>query len=197
MKNILFTLFFISLSNSLLSQNSKKIIYLNTDNIEITKKQYNTAHKKTTFNVETENDTVIIKKLYSRKNFVKLDSIYLNQIKGFLTKVSGAEFDKNKNTIIHLYRENNNIRKDIKYKKYWNYIKKHSNKYQSFLIGSKESGIKQDIKHHIYLDEKDFLNYLFFENSIFEINHLFIKPNGETFIFFGVDDILMVLDWSV
>ena len=160
MKKILFTFVFISLSISLLSQNNKKVIYLNTDNIEITKKQYKTAHKKTTFYIETENDTVTIKKLYSRKNFVKLDSSYLNQIKEFLTKISDAKFDKNKNTVIHLYRTDKNIRKDIKYKKYWNYIKKHSNKYQSFLIGTKESGIKQDTKHNIYLDENDLLQFL-------------------------------------
>ena len=35
------------------------------------------------------------------------------------------------------------------------------------------------------------------KSSAFEINHLLIKPDGEIYIYYGLTNILDVLDWSV
>lgn len=99
--------------------------------------------------------------------------------------------------MIHLYRNNENIYKDSKYKKYWKWIKRSSKQYQSFLIGTKDSQIEPNKKNHIYLDKKNLIEKLFFKSSDFKINHILIKPNGEVYIYFGLNDILHVLDWSV
>ena len=100
--------------------------------------------------------------------------------------------------MIHLYRKKDDkIYEDSKFKKYWRWIKNNSQRYQAFLIGSKDSQIEEDNEQHIYLDNYNLLESLFFKSSAFEINHLLIKPDGEIYIYYGLTNILDVLDWSV
>lgn len=99
--------------------------------------------------------------------------------------------------MIHLYRNQNQIYEDADNTRYWDWIANNSAKYQSLLIGTKNSKINIDTSKRIYLDNYNVLENLFFSASKFEINHLLLKPNGEVYIFYGIDDILNVLDWSV
>lgn len=180
------------------SQNLNKKTYYYFENNEISKTVFESFDNRKFYIKKIKNDTSFIKNVYNHKNIGILDSTHLKQITMFLTKIIGSEFDNTKKTMIHLYRENDKIiYKDSKNKRYWKWIKNNSNNYQSFLIGTKDSKIKSNKKKHIHLDYYNLLEKLFFQNSEFKINHLLIKPDGEIYIYFGLDDILNVLDWSV
>lgn len=180
------------------SQNAKKVIYLDYDNKVLNKEQYDSFDERVIYTKKTENDTAVIHKVFLRKKVAKLDSIQHYQINMYLEKLIGKDFKSNKNTMIHLYNQNDEkIVNDANHKSYWNYIKKNSKKYQTFLIGTKYSELKNDPKKPIYLDSKDIFKNIFFKDSEFAINHLFIKPNGDIYIYYGIDDILYVLDLSV
>lgn len=195
-KNLAALIFLISIS--CFSQNFSKKTYYFFQNNEITKAEFESLDDRRIYKRKTENDSSIIENVFLHKNIGKLDSIQHHQISMFLTKIIGSEFNQEKKTMIHLYHKNNkNIYKNSKYKKYWKWIKNNSNSYQSFLIGTKNSQIEPNKKNHIYLDQYNLLEKLFFQSSDFKINHLLIKPNGEIYIYFGLDDILKVLDWSV
>jgi hypothetical protein len=192
------TIIIILISISCFSQNSNKKYRYYFQNNEITKVEYESLDSRRVYTKKTENDSSIIENIYLHKNIGKLDSVQFQQITMYLSKIIGSEFKLEKKTMIHLYRENdNNIYKDSEHKKYWKWIKNNSNQYQSFLIGTKDSQIEPNKKNHIYLDQYNLLEKLFFQSSDFEINHLLMKPNGEIYIYFGLDDILNVLDWSV
>lgn len=197
MKKTLTTIiFFISIT--CFSQDlSKETLYYFQGN-QITKTEFESFDNRKIYTRTIENDSSSIEKIYLHKNIGKLDSIQLKQVTMFLTKIIGSEFNQEKKTMIHLYRENDkNIYSDSKYKKYWKWIKNNSKRYQSFLIGTKDSQIEPNKKKHIYLDQYDLIEKLFFQSSDFKINHLLIKPNGEIYIYFGLNDILHVLDWSM
>lgn len=197
MKKNLSTLIFL-ISITCFSQNFNKKTYYYFQNNEITKTDFDSLDNRRIYTRIIENDTSIIKNIYLHKNIGKLDSIHLRQITMLLTKIIGSEFNQEKKTILHFYSKNDkNIYRDSKYKKYWKWIKNNSSRYQSFLIGTKDSQIKPNKKKHIYLDQYGLIEKLFFKSSDFEINHLLIKPNGEIYIYFGLNDILHVLDWSV
>ena len=195
MKKVVNTLI-ILVSITCFSQNfSKKTQYYFKNN-EITKAEFESLDIRKIYTRIIENDSIIIKNTYPHKNIGKLDSIQLHQIRMLLKRIIGSEFNQKKNTMIHLYK-NKNVYKDSKYKKYWKWIKKNSNRYQSFLIGTKDSQIAQNKMNHIYLDRKNLIEKLFFKSSDFKINHLMIKPNGAIYVYFGLNDILQALDWSV
>ena len=195
-KNITLLMLLISITCFSQNLNKKKRYYF--QNNEITKTEFESLDNNKTYHKRIINDSLIIETKYPHKIIGKLDSVQLKQITMFLQKVIGSEFEKEKKTIIHLYRKNNgNAYNDSKHKRYWKWIKNNSNKYQSFLIGTKNSEIKPIKENHIYIDKYDLLERLFFKISDFETNHLLIKPNGEIYIYFGVEDILTVLDWSV
>ncbi|GAA4901271.1 hypothetical protein GCM10023311_28700 [Flaviramulus aquimarinus] len=180
------------------SQNSNKKTYYYFQNNEITKADFKSFDDRKIYTRKIENDSSIVKNIYLHKNTGKLDSVQHQQITMFLTKIIGSEFDQGKKTMIHLYRGNDKkIYKDSKHKKYWKWVKNNSNRYQSFLIGSKGLQIESNKEKHIYLDEYNLLEKLFFQNSNFKINHLLIKPNGKIYIYFGLDDILYALDLSL
>ncbi|PWH84276.1 hypothetical protein DIS18_07000 [Algibacter marinivivus] len=180
------------------SQQNKKPIYFYFENKKISKKQFKSLAKKKVIIKTIENDTAIIKSSYLRKKITKIDSVSHTQINTFLKKIIGKDFNIENKTMIHLYRKNNNkINKDSEYKKYWQWIKRNSHKYQAYLVGTKTSGIEEDKANHIYLDNYNLLENLFFKDSDYEINHLLIKPNREVYIYFGLTDILGVLDSSV
>ena len=197
MKTNFTTLMFLITISCFCQKNNKKT-YHYFQNSEISKTDFKSIDIRKIYTRKIENDTSIIKNAYLHKNIGKLDSIHFRQITMFLSKIIGSEFSEEKKTMIHLYRENDkNIYKDSKYKRYWNWIKNNSNQSQSFLIGTKDSKIEPDKNNHIYLDQYNLIEKLFFQNSDFKINHLLIKPNGEVYIYFGMNDILDVLDWSV
>jgi len=176
---------------------TKKIIYL-YNKLPITEAEFKSLDERKSYTKVMENDTAIIKSSYPHKVIGKLDSLQHVQINTYLEKIIGKDFDKNKMTIIHLYDQNNEkIANDANHKSYWNYIKKNSKKYQTFLIGTKDSELQNDPKKSIYLDFEDIFKNIFFKDSEFALNHLFIKPNGDIYIYYGIDDILYVLDLSV
>lgn len=166
-------------------------------NTEVSKTEFESYKSSKTYTRKVEDDAAITETLYLHKNIGKLDSLQHQQVTMFLSKIIGSDYKANKKTMIHLYRkEGTQIKKDSKQKKYWKWIKSNSKEYQSFLIGTKNSRINPEPENHIYYDSYDLLEKLFFKNSDFEINHLLIKPNGDLYIYFGLDDILNVLDWS-
>jgi hypothetical protein len=193
--SILFILFFNLLT---FGQKIQKLTYFYFENQQISKQHFEELDSRKIFIKEIENDTSIIKNIHLHKNLAKLDSVQHSQINTFLKKIIGNDFKVNKKTMIHLYRKKDDkIYEDSKFKKYWRWIKNNSQRYQAFLIGSKDSQIEEDNEQHIYLDNYNLLESLFFKSSAFEINHLLIKPDGEIYIYYGLTNILDVLDWSV
>ena len=198
MKKTLILVSILLFTQFLLCQNKKEIIFMNVNDEVITRKEFKSFDKKRSYITEIENDTALIKKVSSRKQLGLLDSVKHRQVKIILSKIIGSEFNGNKNIMIHLYDSNTaKIKDDIENERYWSWIKKNSHKFQSYLIGTKNSKINVDSENHLFLDQYDILKNLFFRNSKFLINHLFIKPNGEVFIYNGEEDILFILDWSV
>ena len=195
-KNLCKLLFLISIVSFSQNSNKKTVYYF--QNNEISEKEYEAFDARKIYTTTNATDSSQIKTIYLHKNNGKLDSIQLQQIRMFLTKIIGSDFNQEKRTMIHLYSKNGkSVHDDSKNKKYWKWIKKNSNRYQSFLIGTKDSQIEPNKKNQIYLDQYNLLEKLFFKSSNFNINHLFIKPNGDLYIYFGIDDISRVLDWSV
>ena len=193
--SILFILFFNLLT---FGQKIQKLTYFYFENQQISKQHFEELDSRKIFIKEIENDTSIIKNIHLHKNLAKLDSVQHSQINTFLKKIIGNDYKVNKKTMIHLYRKKDDkIYEDSKFKKYWRWIKNNSQRYQAFLIGSKDSQIEEDNEQHIYLDNYNLLESLFFKSSAFEINHLLIKPDGEIYIYYGLTNILDVLDWSV
>ena len=181
----------------MLCQNKVKLKYLDLDGREISYNEFQKIDTRRYFVAESRNDSIIFKKIYPRKNSSQLDSIQQIQMTMFLKKIIGIDFDEEKNTMIHLYDTDEKLQKALKHSAYWQWIEKNKKEYQSFLIGTKTSNIKIDPENHTYLDDYNMLKNLFFKNSEFDINHLFIKPTGEIYFYYGIDEILFVLDWSV
>ncbi|WP_452225044.1 hypothetical protein [Lacinutrix chionoecetis] len=198
MQNILTIFLILLLSQSALGQKQKNVIYIDSNNEIITLNEFQSIDKRKIYTSEVKNDTAVITTVHLRKNIGKLDSLEHQQVRMLLSKIIGTEIDENKNIMIHLYsKKDKQIIKDKKYKKYWKWINNNSGLYQSFLIGTKNSGITTNRKKQIFVDDYNLLKKLFFSSSNFEINHLFIKPNGEIYIYYGGEDILDILDWSV
>ena len=178
--------------------NNKKFKYFYFNNNLISEKEYNQLDKRKIYFKDIENDTAIIKKTYLNKKIEILNQDKFIELKLFLKELIGSNFDDKKKTMIHFYsKENLNFLEDSKLKNYWKWINNNSKKYQSFLIATENLQIKNAEKNHIYVVKNNFLQNLFFENSDYKINHLLLKPSGEIYIYYGIDDILNVLDWSV
>jgi hypothetical protein len=193
---IVFTLLFI-FQNSF-SQDNRRTRYVNQNDEEITKAQFDSVNRREVYLKKYKSDTLITHKFIYRKNYGELNTIQQKQINQLLTNILGDNFDNNKFTIIHLFDENDKaLKKGIKNKKYWNWIERNSNKFQAYLIVSEALGIKKNEKKQLYIDVANKIKSVFFHNSEFKINHVFIQPNGEITVFYGNDDILYVLDSSV
>jgi len=178
------------------SQNKRETIYLDQYDFKISKKQFNSINKKEVYIKKIENDTLITKKIIYRKNIGTLKPKQHEQINQILFKIIGSSFDLKKNTMIHFYNKNSKaLKKDLKNRSYWSWIRTNSHRIQAFLIASKESEIIKG--KHIFFDTSDLLRKVFFSNNEFNINHLYIKPNGDILIFYGDDDILKILDSSI
>lgn len=196
MKSIL--LFVLTFFSFLMHGQSKKRIYLNSQSEKITKPEFDAIDSKKFYITTIETDSTVVSMANSYKNIAQLNPTQVNQISMYLEKIIGPTYDKNKSTMIHFYRKNDqNIINDSKHKKYWSWIKTNSNRYQAFLIGAKNSIITENGKLHIFLDDYKLLENLFFSKSEFDVNHILIKPSGQVYIFYGQDDILNILDLSV
>ncbi|HET8810579.1 MAG TPA: hypothetical protein VFM65_10000 [Flavobacteriaceae bacterium] len=196
MKRI-FTILFAFFIQFAVCQNSKNVVYVDENNQQMTEDDFESLDERKFYFKIFENDTLTVKKVYPHRKIGALDSIQLQQFKTFLVKTLGNDFNENKKTMIHLYSKNDHIKKDSNYKRYWTWIEDNSDRYQAFLIGTKNSNIKADKENHIYVDSYGLITHLFFRESDFDINHLLLKPNGAIYIYFGKEDILGVLDWSV
>lgn len=178
-------------------QSNKNVVYVDANNQKITKARFNSFDQNKFYTKTFVKDTLTVKKIYPHRKIGMLDSVQLQQFKTFLAKTFGNDFNENKKTMIHLYSKNDNIKEDSKYRRYWSWIEDNSDRYQAFLVGTKNSSIKADKENHIYVDSYGLLNHLFFRDSDFDINHLLLKPNGIIYIYYGMKDILGVLDWSI
>ncbi|TQD39787.1 hypothetical protein [Haloflavibacter putidus] len=180
------------------AQEKKEIFYLVSEKQILTEQTYKTLDQRKIFTKTVENDSTIVTEIFPRKNTAQLDSTQHQQIKMFLSKIIGKDYNPEKNTMLHLYSDNTEkVKNDLKHKKYWRYIRKNKRKIQAFLIGTKNSGIQANPKKHLYHDPYNLLHNLFFKDSEFKMNHLCIKPNGEVLIFYGLESNLHALDWSV
>lgn len=179
------------------SQTKKKIVYFDSENQEITSNQFKSLDDRKVYVRESENDSTIIRTVVQRKSIGQLDSIQHSQITMLLTKIIGDEFDGNKDTMIHLYSNPSNLGRGINNVRYWQWIKNNTSRVQSFLMGTKDSGIQANPEKHLFIDEYNIFKNVFFKDSEFSINHIFIKSNGEIYIYYGGEDILGILDWSV
>lgn len=179
------------------SQAQDKPTYFYLENEEIDKDQFAKLDERKTYHKEVVTDTAVFVKAYQHRNIGQLDSVQHAQINVFLEKNIGKKYDSNRKNMIHLYAKNDDkIQKDAQFKKYWKWISRNRDRYNSYLIGTKTSQIEADQKNHMYIDSYDLLRNLFFKDSDFDINHLLIKPSGEVYVFFGMDDILGVLDYA-
>lgn len=196
MKSLYLILLFVSSLQIANGQTYIKTIYHNEYGEEITSEESAEANPYQYYLKVVETETYIIKTLQSRKHEVQFDSIQFVQLKLFLKKITGEGFDERKNTMIHLYRTDD-LKNDDQNKAYWNWVHEHSESLQSFLVGTKNSGITAKPKKQVYLDEYDMLDKLFFKGSDYDLNHLYIQPNGTIFFFYGMDDISAALDSSL
>ncbi|MXV38672.1 hypothetical protein GO491_08305 [Flavobacteriaceae bacterium Ap0902] len=197
MKNYI-TLLIITISTAtLFGQNLNQDTLYYFQNAPITKIQFDLLNPSKTFTKTIKSDSALIQAAYLHKNMGHLNAPQYKQLSETLSNIMDSEFDATKNTLIHLYRSDEQIYQDAEYKKYWKWIDRNEDSFQSFLIGTKNASVTPDSKRHIYLDENNLIEKLFFKNSDFTINHLLIKPDGEVYIYFGLNDILEVLDLSV
>ncbi|WP_055435689.1 hypothetical protein [Lacinutrix algicola] len=186
MKNLIFLLLILIYSQNCSAQKSKKTIYLDEKNKEISKEKFKSIDKNKLYIIKSKSDNQRIKKIIYKENYSKLDSNQLNQVYSALKKIIGSDFNPNKNTLIHLFDENNkHLEKVLENERYWSWIYAHSDKIQSYVFGSKDSEIKEDITKSVFFDKYDLIKNLFITNKDFKINHVFIEPNGKIIVFYG------------
>lgn len=174
----------------IISCSSSKTIYFGPENNKISSEEFKALDNSKVRFLKIKSDTATIHlAIFLTQKQQRIDTIFANII--------GPEYDNRKNTMIHLYSENTpKIEEDAKRERYWSWIKANSN-IQAFLIGTKNSGVETNENMHIYLDRDNLLKDLFFENSTFNINHIYVKPSGEYELYYGEEDILAILDRSV
>lgn len=180
------------------SQINRKHIYLDENNDKISLEEFTSIDKTNCYIKKVQNDSLVMHKVINRIITKRLDSIQNQQINNLLEQIIGKKFNREKFTMIHYYDNNDSVLKKSKEnKEYWRWVKRNSKQYQSFLIGSKNSGVNKNIKQHLYIDYNNRIKNIFLYNSDFTINHIYIKPNRGYKIYFGDDDILKILDFSV
>jgi len=142
--------------------------------------------------------TPIVKSAYSVRRVRQLDSTQLFQINMYLEKVIGSKYNKTKINVIHHFRSSGNeIKEACNDKDYWLRLKTVlKQKYSSYIFGEKNSGVIKNSKKHIYIDEYNLIENIFFKKSDYNINHIVLKPSGEVSVFYGTSDLLYVLDSS-
>ncbi|MCX7549435.1 hypothetical protein [Xanthomarina sp. F2636L] len=174
---------------------NKKVKYADAKGVYISEKRFNECLKAGYPTTTIEEDRIIVHFL-SRNYFEgKLTQTENEQVRLMVEKIVGKDIDSNKTIAIHLYKKNDKqLQRDIKYKRYWKWIKKNPNRIEAFLIGNKDSGIIPNPEKHVYVDSYNFLNNTFFNNSELDYNHLAFKPDGTYRLFLGEYDILGVID---
>ncbi|SDR66310.1 hypothetical protein [Christiangramia echinicola] len=180
------------------SQSVQKHTYLDNYNNKLTSEKFNELRTKNVTIQKTHKKDISIQKILYKQKVVELDSIQLNQIQQLLEKMTNNSFSETKNTMIHIFESNNEIYSEsIENKRYWRWIKTNRKRIQAFLIGSRDSNIVTNSKKNTYVDGLDILKKIFFTDSRFKINHIYLEPNGTVKVFYGYDDILKILDYSV
>ncbi|WP_452602686.1 hypothetical protein [Pontimicrobium sp. MEBiC06410] len=198
MRNIFIIFNFVLLFQNGFSQNQRKTVYLNQNNEEVTKSQFDSIDKKKVYLRKNKTDTLITHKYIYRKNYGELNPTQQKRVNQLLKSTIGNSFDENKYTMIHFFDEESKaLKKGMKNEKYWSWIKRNSNRFQAFFIASKTVGIKKNKQRQLYIDTTNKIRDVFFFNSDFKINHVFIQPNGKIIVFYGNDNILYILDASV
>ena len=181
---------------NVLGQNSKKKVkYADAKGIYISEKKFNEcliAGYPTQTIVEDE-----ITVHFLSQNFIegKLTQTENEQVRLMIEKIVGKDINRNKAIGIHLYKKNDkNLQHDIKYKRYWKWIKKNPNRIEGYLIGNKDSGIIPNPEKHVYVDSYNFFYNTFFNNSELDYNHIIFKPDGTYKLYHGNYDNLGVID---
>lgn len=182
-------------SFSLLSQNNvKKTIYL-FNNKEITQSEFNKLNLNKFFIKETEFDSIIVKDIRLNKILVNLNDKEKESFFKFIEKNTNKKFNKQKQTLIHFYSLKERIPKnDPNFRSYKNWLQDNSSKYQSYIFLKPNS---EKNRKRIFIDKDNFIENLFFSKSPFDINHIFINSKQEIYVYYGIEDLLFVLDWSV
>ena len=131
------------------------------------------------------------------QNFIKgkLTQTENEQVRLMIEKIIGKDIDRNKVISIHLYKKNDkNLQHDIKYKRYWKWVKKNPSRIEGYLIGNKDSGIIPSPEKHVYVDSYNFFYNTFFGNSELDYNHIIFKTDGTYKLYHGNYDNLGVID---
>lgn len=196
-KRLLITfLFTCFVSTNVFSQNAKKVVkYVDLKGNYISEKKYISYLQDGFLSKTFENYATIDHKLYMNTYESKLTPTEYVQVKLMIEKIVAKEIDSNRTIVIHLYYKNDKkLLHDVKYKRYWNSLKKHPNRIESFLIGNNDSGIISNLEKHVHIDYYNFLDKTFFKNSELDFNHLVLKPDGSYKLYLGNYDTLAILD---
>ncbi|WP_417857485.1 hypothetical protein [Xanthomarina gelatinilytica] len=174
---------------------SKKVKYADANGVYISEKKFNECLN-AGYPIKTiEEDEITVH--FLSQNFIegKFTQTENEQVRLMINKIVGYDIDRNKAMSIHLYKKNDKkLKHDIKYKRYWRWIKKNPNRIEGILIGYKDSGIVPNPEKHVYVDSYNFFYNTFFKKTELDYNHVVIKPDGTYKLYHGNYDILGVLD---
>jgi len=192
---ILFLISFCFVPTNTFGQNAKKVKYADAKGVYISEKKFNEcliAGYPTQTIVE---DGITVH--FLSQNFIvgQLTQVENEQVRLMIEKIVGYDIDRNKAIGIHLYKKNDKkLQHDIKYKRYWRWIKKNPKSIEGFLIGYKNSGIVPDPGKHVYVDTYNFFYNTFFNISELDYNHVVFKQDGTFKLYHGNYDILGAID---
>jgi hypothetical protein len=193
---IIFFIIICSVPKNVLGQDSNKDVkYADAKGVYISEKKFNECLKAGYPTKTIEEDGITIH--FLSQNFIvdKLTQTENEQVRLIIDKIVGKDIDRNKAISIHLYKKNDKkLQHDIKYKRYWRWIKKNPNRIEAFLIGDKNSGITPNPEKHVYIDSYNFFYNTFFNNSELDYNHIIFKPDGTYKLYHGNYDNLGVID---
>lgn len=179
-----------------LGQNSKnKVKYADAKGTYISEKKFNECLIAGYPTITIVEDGLTVH--FLSQNFIdgKLTQAENEQVRLIIEKIVGKNIDSNKVISIHLYKKyDKKLKHDIKYKRYWKWIKKNPNKIEGYLIVNKDSGIKQNPEKHVFIDSYNFFYNTFFSNSKLDYNHIVFKPDGNYKLYHGNYDNLGVID---
>jgi hypothetical protein len=167
-------------------------------NIYMQEAMFNKLNPYKVYVIDFVTDSTVTKEAFSRNVEVELDSLQFIQIKTHIAKLTSQKYNPNKTAIFHLFSgDTNEANKIFHNERYWNFQEEHNFPVQSFILSEKDVALKDEPSNFFYLDERQFLEKLFFKNSIFNINHLIIKPDGNMLLIYGIQDIGYPLDIAV
>ncbi|TYB73177.1 hypothetical protein [Bizionia myxarmorum] len=193
---LIFTLIFCFPTTDCLAQNAdKKIIYKNLDGKKICKRKFRNKIKPAVFVKTTETDTYIIKRLSNRIVDGQFSSINQESFYREIENIVQQKVDPSKKLVLHYYKKQNEaFEKDVADDLYWDFIKRNSSEFASYLIVSKDSNIPADADKNVFVDGNNYLESEFFTESDSELYHMLLRPDGSYKLFYGSFDIVYILD---